>query len=162
MIAWRKAGCQIAAVLLAGPAALWSRRRECGILRRGKELPAEFLDFARAIGIEGPEGIRVELVPFVPLPLPRPIVGVLRNLGFPILEAAGMALGRGVAIVTDNPALLRHELVHVLQYQRLGGHLNFMRVYLFECLFHGYFAAPLEIEARSQIATGQRVEPCQE
>lgn len=140
--------CHVAAALLAPAAAIWSRMRERRILREGRPLADGLAGFAREIGIREPEGIRVDTVDRVPLPLPGFLVPWARRLGIPVFEPAGMALGRGIAAISEEPALLRHELVHVLQYQRLGGHLAFMRLYLFECLCHGYFAAPLEAEAR--------------
>lgn len=147
---WLKsAACHLAAAWLAQPAALWSRLRETHILRHGRPLDPPLLDFARATGIGHPEEIRVEIVSRVPLPLPRPLARLARRLGLPLIEPAGMALGRGIAAISDDPALLRHELVHVLQYERLGGHSGFMRIYLYQCLFHGYFNAPLEEEART-------------
>ena len=140
--------CHVAAALLAPAAALWSRMRERKILPDGRPLADDLAAFARDIGIREPEGIRVELVNRVPLPLPGFLIPWAKRLEIPVSEPAGMALGWGIAAISEDPALLRHELVHVLQYQRLGGHLGFMRLYLFECLFHGYFAAPLEVEAR--------------
>jgi hypothetical protein len=50
--------------------------------------------------------------------------------------------------------LIVHELVHVAQYETLGGILPFLRKYLFECLTMGYAASPLELEA---IAVAARV-----
>ena len=42
---------------------------------------------------------------------------------------------------------MAHELVHVMQYERLGGVRPFLRAYVYECLRFGYAAAPLELEA---------------
>ena len=44
-------------------------------------------------------------------------------------------------------ALIAHELVHVMQYERFGGILPFLRQYLSECLTIGYPEALLEQEA---------------
>lgn len=143
---------RLLAMILAPAAALWSRVRETGILRRGKPLPTEALAFARMLGIASPETIRVEVVDEVPLPLPRFLARAARAVGLPVMTAAGMSLGRGICVRSLDPRLLRHELVHALQYQRLGGHRAFMRRYVAECLSHGYDAAPLEIEAREKSA----------
>ncbi|GAA5482862.1 hypothetical protein [Haloferula sargassicola] len=137
---------------LAPVAALWSRRRQARILHRGIPLPAEALAFARILGIERPEDIRVEVADEVPLPIPRSMARAARAAGFPVMAAGGMCLGRGICALSLDPRLLRHELVHTLQYQRLGGHRAFMRRYLEECLVFGYAAAPMEIEARERSA----------
>jgi hypothetical protein len=84
----------------------------------------------------------------IPLPFPRPLVKLAGRWGLPLFEPAGMALGKGIYLLAGRSRVLRHELVHVAQYQRLGGIEPFMRRYLTECLVHGYRDAPLEIEAR--------------
>jgi hypothetical protein len=43
--------------------------------------------------------------------------------------------------------VLRHELVHVLQYERLGRRA-FLQQYIHDGLLRGYFDSPLEAEAR--------------
>ena len=66
-----------------------------------------------------------------------------------------MALGHGIyleAAQGDRPSLVAHELVHVLQYERLGGTWPFLRDYLHQCLAEGYWNAPMEIEARQRAA----------
>ena len=86
----------------------------------------------------------------VPLPAPRPLVKLASRWGIPVFEPAGMALGRGIYLLDGHSRILRHELVHVAQYQRLGGIEPFMRRYLTECLTVGYLNSPLEIEAREK------------
>ena len=73
-----------------------------------------------------------------------------RAAGFPVMKPSAMCLGRGISTTSLDFRLLRHELIHTLQYQNLGGHRPFMRQYLFECLTYGYDAAPMEIEARER------------
>ena len=48
--------------------------------------------------------------------------------------------------------MIAHELVHVAQYERLGGIEPFLRQYLRECLTVGYDESALENEARSIVA----------
>ncbi len=134
---------------LAPSLARWSATRETAILVAGTPLDPTLRDFARDLGISDPAGLRLQITPRIPLPCPDPLVTLAGRLGLPVFRPAGMALGRGIAVVDPAPATLRHELVHVAQYQRLGGHLPFMRCYIFECLHHGYLDAPLEIEARN-------------
>lgn len=128
--------------------ARWAQDQERRILKEGIPLTAEALTFATELGIEKAEEVRVlELTP-IPLPFPRGLVNLAAQWGLPFFEPAGMALGKGIYILNGHSRVLRHELVHVVQYQRLGGIEPFMRRYLTECLVHGYQDAPLEIEAR--------------
>lgn len=46
-----------------------------------------------------------------------------------------------------NPRLIKHELKHVEQYERLG-FLSFLLKYLWFSLLYGYYNNPLEVEAR--------------
>lgn len=135
---------------VAPATARWAQDQERRILAEGVPLAAEGLAFARELEIENPEGIRVLEVNPVPMPLPRPLIALAGRWGLPVFEPAGMALGRGIYLLEGHPRVLNHELVHVAQYQRLGGISPFMERYLLECLLHGYAAAPLEVEAREK------------
>jgi hypothetical protein len=137
---------------LAPALARWSQSREREILKSGRPLSEDHIAFARQLGISQPENLRLEITPRIPLPISDRLAALARRIGFPLFHPAGMALGKGISAVSDDPALLRHEIVHLIQYQRLGGHQAFMHAYLFECLSYGYFEAPLEHEAREQSA----------
>lgn len=133
---------------IAPATARWAQDQERRILAEGKPLEADALQFATELKIENPEGVRVLEINPIPAPVPQPLLKLAESCGFPVFSPAGMTLGRGIYILEGHSLVLRHELVHVAQYQRLGGIEPFMRQYLMECLFHGYFAAPLEEEAR--------------
>ncbi len=141
---------RILADSLAPPLARWARTRERQILRHGRPLPPDLAEFASSLGIVSPDEIRIERTDRVAMPPPEFLSEAAIRLGLPVFRAAGMALGRGISATSENPALLRHELVHVLQFQRLGGHHAFMHRYIEECLRFGYRWAPLEIEARER------------
>lgn len=126
----------------------WAAGHERHILDEGIPLPAEAERFAGRIGIEDPGNVRYLEVDRIPLPVPFPIVELVTRWGVPVFEPHGMTLGRGIYILPGRQNILPHELVHVLQYQRLGGIQPFMRRYVVEMLFHGYQDAPLEVEAR--------------
>ncbi|WP_367872512.1 hypothetical protein [Luteolibacter sp. Populi] len=128
----------------------WAQVQERRILTEGQPLAAEALAFATKLKIEDPEGVRVLEVPQVPVPVPQALIQMARGFGFRIITPAGMTLGRGIYILKGSWGVLRHELVHVEQYQRLGGIHPFMQQYLVECLFHGYEDAPLEIDAEDR------------
>ncbi|MCW1921610.1 hypothetical protein OKA05_03540 [Luteolibacter arcticus] len=128
----------------------WAQGQERRILKEGAPLGAEGLAFAAELKIERPEEVRVLEVKPIPLPFPRPLVRLAGRWGQPLFEPSGMALGKGIYILHGNSRVLRHELVHVAQYQQMGGIGPFMQRYLVECLTHGYFDAPLEVEARDK------------
>ena len=135
--------------LLATPSAsLLVAYHEHRILRAGRRLDDELADFAEGLGIENVEGIRVLLVDEVPSPVPQWLANFLQRRGFPVGRAAGMCMGRGIYVTRLDAALIRHELVHTLQYQRLGGTTVFLREYLTQCFRDGYADAELEREAR--------------
>jgi hypothetical protein len=48
----------------------------------------------------------------------------------------------------DNPRLLAHEMTHWAQYQRLGV-FKFYALYLWYSARYGYYANPMEVEART-------------
>lgn len=133
---------------LAPATARWAQSQERRILAEGVPLEAEALLFAIELGIENPGQVRVLEVNPIPAPVPQPVIKLAESWGLPVFSPAGMALGRGIYILEGHSRVLRHELVHVAQYQRLGGIEPFMKRYFVECLVHGYIGAPLEQEAR--------------
>jgi len=128
----------------------WAQVQERRILAEGVPLREEHLAFAAELKIEQPEGVRVLEVDQIPLPVPDSLVKIARGFGFRIITPAGMTLGRGIYILKGSWGVMRHELVHVEQYQKLGGIGPFMRQYLLECLAHGYEDAPLEVDAEKR------------
>ena len=143
---------------VVGLATLWVRRREVAILRAGVALTPGEITLARTLGVRAPQRVRVMAVPRVPLPLHH-VCQVLRRAGCLPRHIAGMTLGYGIVLRADcahNAALLAHELVHVRQYERLGGVSGFLRQYLSECVWPGYPYGALEIEARAgEIRAGE-------
>ncbi len=134
---------------IAPAVARWAHDQERWILAEGRPLNEESLAIATALHIANPEEIRILVAEPIPLPAPRSLLKLAAKLGFPIFEPAGMALGRGIYLLHHDSRILRHELVHVAQYQRLGGIEPFLRRYLTECISIGYFDSPLEVEARA-------------
>lgn len=82
---------------------------------------------------------------------PSRLLHWLHRLGFS-RDFVGLTLGSTihVAASVEKPIptrLLRHEMIHVEQWRRLG-RLGFPLVWGWQCLRHGYDKAPLEVEAR--------------
>ncbi len=129
---------------------LWARRHEAVILRRGVALTAQEQVTARQAGVRQPERVRLLTVDCVPPRLPIGLRALAAHWQWGPATTAGMSLGYGIYLRADQahrPELLRHELVHTAQYERLGFR-PFLRAYLLECLTVGYPLGALEKEAR--------------
>ena len=136
--------------LAVGIAVPWVRYREAQALRQGVPLTADAMKFAERLGIQKPEAVRllqVDAVRAFDAPLLRvPFYFVDRGFRF----TAGITLRYAILIRSDfwnEPSLIAHELVHVHQYERLGGIAPFLWRYLRECLVDGYSFSQLEQEA---------------
>ena len=136
-------------------ACAWIARLERRILAEGLPLDAAQLADARALGVARPERVRVLCLPTVPLPENRLVRALGLRAGLLSAQTLGMAAQRGIFLRKPHGQsrhVLAHELVHVRQYERLGGLRPFLRQYLYECLALGYHQAPLEWEASEAAA----------
>lgn len=122
-------------------------------MRNGELLDPSNLQFARELGIQHAKEVRVMRVSRIPLPVPAWLLGTAARWRLPVFAPGGMALGQGIYLLHGQDHSLPHELVHVAQYERLGGIGAFMRCYLYECLTCGYAKADLEREARLRSRT---------
>ena len=132
-------------------AVAWAEEQETRIVRSGVGLTEPQLADARQLGMRFPERVRLLRVSEIPLPV-HPVLAAaaaMTNLISPF--TAGMTLRYGIFIRDDcwgRRLLVAHELVHVSQYERLGGLEEFLRPYLMECLTpSGYPHGLLETEA---------------
>lgn len=133
----------------------WVSRHRRQILENGRPLSADEQSIAEALGIERRDEIRIWSVNLVPSPGGPLLRWLGRIVGISTHGAKGMALGHGIYLEdaqASRRSLIAHELVHVLQYERLGGTWPFLRDYLRQCLRQGYWSAPMEIEAREKAA----------
>ena len=137
-------------------AATWAEEQERRILREGVPLtPAQFGD-ARTIGVAHPERVRLLSVPRIPVPENPMLRAAAEATQLISPSTAGLTVRCGIFIRVDcwgDRGLVFHELVHTLQYERLGGFEPFLRQYLHECLTIGYPAAPMEQEAVNKTMT---------
>jgi len=128
----------------------WCEEQEQVILRDGVALtPAQLTD-ARTIGVASPEKVRLLKVAAVPTPTNPLVVAAIKRVQTEYAITKGLTLRYGIFIRADcwgERDLVFHELVHTLQYERMGGFREFLHQYLSECLSVGYPAAPLEQEA---------------
>ena len=132
-------------------AAEWAKQMENIILAQGEVLSAVSLADARSIGVQSPERVRVVAVERMPLPDDPVLQNAAIATGLLSPSTAGLSLRYGILIRIDawnNRHLIAHELVHTLQYERLGGFSQFLEKYLLECITPpGYPHGPLESEA---------------
>jgi len=132
----------------------WAARQERRILKDGVALTTEELNNASALGISQPERVRLLCVKRVPWPGASVLRAASETIGFHIGATCGLTLRYGIYIREDcwrHSRLIAHELVHVAQYERLGGIEPFLRQYLRECLTAGYDESALENEARTAV-----------
>jgi hypothetical protein len=141
-------------VLLVPLVYRWLVRQEADILRRGRRLhPGEMQD-ARRIGLRRAGQVRILVVARIPLPA----AFILRRLGrfsrVALSDPVALTAGSGIFCRRrsgETRRVLRHELVHVQQYERLGRR-PFLKRYIRDCIVDGYADSPLEKEARQRSA----------
>lgn len=131
-------------------ASRWAEDQERRILHEGVPLTPTQLGDARTIGVAHPEKVRLLSVSRVPIPDDPILRAAAQATQLISPDTAGLTLRYGIFIRADcwgDRRLVFHELVHTLQYERLGGLEPFLQQYLHECLTIGYPAAPMEQEA---------------
>jgi hypothetical protein len=123
----------------------WYDSVERQYLPQGRRLVPQEMDDARRLGVLRPENVRVVVLDA--FPMPQDAEAERHGLGS--RTEAGRTLGHAILIkawAADEPTVLRHELVHVAQMDRLGRE-GFLRRYLLELETLGYARSPLELEA---------------
>ena len=137
-------------LILLPLACSWAEEQERVILRDGVPLSPAQINDAKTIGVSHPEKVwllKVTSIPRPEHPVLRAAVDATKLIS-PL--TAGLTLRYGIFIRAEcwtNRQLVFHELVHTLQYERMGGFQQFLQQYLFECISIGYPAAPMEQEA---------------
>jgi hypothetical protein len=131
-------------------ACAWAEEQESNILRDGVALtPAQIADTVK-IGVAHPEKVRLLSVGHVPIPEHPDLRAAAEATQLISPRTTGLTLRYGIFIRADfwgDRRLVFHELVHTLQYERLGGFQQFLEQYLHECFTIGYPDAPMEQEA---------------
>ena len=131
-------------------AAQWATEQERRVLCEGVPLSGTEIADARAIGVRNPERVRLLRVDSVPVPAHPVLRAAAASINFLSATPSGLALNYGIFIRADRwreRTLIAHELVHIAQYQRLGGIMPFLQTYICQCATVGYRQAPLELEA---------------
>lgn len=125
---------------------------ERDVLANGRPLTADESALARTQGVAQPERVRVAVRAVFPMPDDPRLAQAARenDLVFGTQNEAGRTAGYAILLkpgLANAASVLAHELVHVGQYERLGGIHGFAQTYLTQLLIVGYRRAPLEVEA---------------
>lgn len=133
----------------------WVEAQETMILANGVPLTEKQRSIASKIGIKDIDKIRLLKVKLIPEPDNFILNEASKAIGFISCNTLGITYRYGIYIQHDyweNESLIIHELTHTLQYERLGGIIDFLNQYIKECIYYGYNNSPLEKEA-VQMAT---------
>jgi hypothetical protein len=133
-------------------ACAWVEEQEQLILKKGVGLTEAQMADARSIGVAAPERVRLMKVEGIPLPDHPGLCAAAQESGLLSPDTAGLTLRYGIFVRApfwETRDLVVHELVHVRQYEQLGGLEPFLRKYFWECITLGYAQAPMEHEAQA-------------
>lgn len=146
-------------VLLWG-VVLWST-----IPFRGRALESWEAAIARQVGVIDTARIRLIGVRELPFPILPGLRQLAERHGLSQHGGRGLTLGHGIFIKEGcySIRLLSHECRHVYQYEQADSMAKLLTRYLEEVLVHGYWNAPLEVDARdheiSNVMRGRSVDP---
>ena len=128
----------------------WAESQEKLILQKGRPLSPQLLSDAKKIGVAYPDKVRVLAVNAIPRPKHPLLKAACNQTNFLTPDTDGLTLRYGIYIRSDcanERRLYVHELVHVAQYEELGGIQQFLQKYLSDIATIGYSSAPMEQEA---------------
>jgi hypothetical protein len=134
------------------------------VLIEGRPLTSTELDVARDANVQHPERVRILVLPRIPAPESLFLRYKLKEMGhLQLIDVArGTAKGYGIILTKSGIrrlSVIAHELVHVRQYERLGGIAALMRHHVPDLLANGYHHSALESEAyrrAAEITAGRR------
>lgn len=127
----------------------WAAEEEAFALKHGEPLNEAELDYARKIGIQFPEQVRLLKVASMPSPKNPILKKAADEMGNQLSNADGLTLNKAIFIKQNhwrNLRLIAHELAHTAQYERSGG-LSLLRQFILE--YSEYPNGSLEKEALS-------------
>ena len=136
--------------ILLPVAVAWVEKQEVLLLERGVPLNDTQVADAKRVGVKEPGRIRLVPVDALPQPENEDVMFVAQHIGFFGNRSVSLALGYAICLLPEawtERTQLMHELVHISQYERMGGIRPFLSVYLRECIDPGYPFGALEQEA---------------
>ncbi|HEX3857341.1 MAG TPA: hypothetical protein VHY30_08605 [Verrucomicrobiae bacterium] len=129
----------------------WAESESSNALKLGVPLNEIETDFARKIGIQFPEKVRLLKLAVMPKPSHPELLKIAAEKGLDWSQLQGLTLGYAIFIQENfwrNTRLVVHELAHTFQYERHGG-LSLLRQFVLEYFIDGYLNSSLEREAVS-------------
>jgi hypothetical protein len=127
----------------------WAAEEEAFALKHGEPLNEAELRYAKKIGIQFPEQVRLFKVADMPSPKNTILKKAADEMGNQLSNADGLTLNKAIFIKQNhwrNLRLIVHELAHTAQYERNGG-LSLLRQFILE--YSEYPNGSLEREAIS-------------
>ena len=127
----------------------WYSQTEIQLAPFGRFLTADEVRTAIQLGVAEPEKVRVVVLEEFPMPKDEQLLAEAKKYGLGGWAEGGRSNGRVILLkprVAHSPVVLRHELVHLAQQDRMG-RTGFLRRYLIELEMMGYARSPLELEA---------------
>lgn len=129
----------------------WVEEQEQMVLKHGVELTEDQKNDAYLVGVKEIDKVRLLKVNgAMPFPSDPILQQAAKLAGLMSRSTLGVTFRYGICIKDrywNNRSLVVHELVHTMQYERLGGLEPFIYQYLDECIRLGYPHGPLEQEA---------------
>jgi hypothetical protein len=128
----------------------WIEQQENEIFVTGRNLYLNEMKVAKEIGIKNYDIIKILETDSVPQPKNKMLLEIGKEMGLINSRTNGICFRYGIFIhqnLKDKNATLCHELIHTLQYERLGSIEAFIKKYLKECYDVGYRNSTLELEA---------------
>ncbi len=130
----------------------YSEALEQKILAEGRPLTVAEKELARRAQVKDVGRVRLLVRDSVPVPESETLRRHLDEIGILklIRTARGTAKGYGVILTPAGlrrPTDLAHELIHVRQYERLGGIAALMKIHIPDLVASGYRRSELEDEA---------------
>jgi len=129
----------------------WVKDQENYIRKNGVALNEDQKIDAYLIGIKNIDKVRLLEVDKIPILLNEELAALSEKAGLQSDNTIGVTFGYGIYVkkgFSNRKSLIVHELVHTMQYERLGSIEVFLNQYLMECLTEGYPNGALELEAR--------------
>jgi hypothetical protein len=129
----------------------WAENESAKVLSLGVPLNEIETDYAKKIGIQFPEKVRLLKTAAIPNPPHPELLKIAAEKGLDWAQLGGMTLGYAIFIQDNfwrNTQLVVHELAHTFQYERHGG-LSLLRQFVLEYFIDGYHNSSLEREAVS-------------
>jgi hypothetical protein len=143
--------------LLLPKAVAWAESESAKALASGIPLSTLGTSLAQSVGVRNADNIRLVVAEHLPMPSDTVLRDAAIQTGLLGPDMVGLTLGHAVFVRTGHEAsrrLLSHEFRHVYQYETAGSIAAFLPTYLNQIVAHGYFAAPLEVDARAHERDG--------